>query len=317
MRSGELTAEEKEILEKFRQEWFEIGVCTDPADRPAAEAAIAGIYALLGKKKPVFVWVDGPKAAIDYILSKSTLDVHRALSACFWGQHEAGWVAYYLFPNLHLGVEYKKEDKKQLELWASVARSCMWWWPFENVCIISERLQEVHIENGVLHRDGGPAILCRDGWVVYELHNVAVPEWLAVTKAEDIDPRRIKDLRNAEVRREFVRKVGIDRICSALDAQVIDVLRDYELLELDLDSGDGRRWRYLKMLSPSLPDVYHVEGVANESGTVRDSLAWRKPDWMRDIPVDNEKGEEWYQQGDVVIVPAGAKSLKEFPSILT
>ena len=45
-----LTPDQEARLEAFREEWLAIGVCTDPADRPRAEAAIAALYRELGKK---------------------------------------------------------------------------------------------------------------------------------------------------------------------------------------------------------------------------------------------------------------------------
>ena len=77
---------------------------------------------------------------------------------------------------------------------------------------------------------------------------------------------------NAEVRREFVRKVGIDRVCYSLGAQCIDKVGNYELLLLDLQ--DGRKRPYLKMLNPSI-DTWHVEGVHPNCQTVEQALKWR------------------------------------------
>ena len=70
------------------------------------------------------------------------------------------------------------------------------------------------------------------------------------------------------------------------------------------------------MHNPSVPEVWHIEGVGNECKTVAEALHWRKPEAMRGIPVA-EDGEDYYQQGDVVIWPKAAKKLKMFPKVLT
>ena len=74
------------------------------------------------------------------------------------------------------------------------------------------------------------------------------------------------------MRREFVRKVGIDRICYKLQAKCLDKQGAYELLVLDL--GEGLRRPYLKMVNPSL-GTWHVEGVHPSCKTVSDALTWR------------------------------------------
>jgi hypothetical protein len=83
---------------------------------------------------------------------------------------------------------------------------------------------------------------------------------------------------NTEVRREIVRKVGIERVCETLNAECIDRAGNYELLLLDLQ--DGRRRPFLKMKNPSV-GVYHIEGVDPRCRTVAEALAWRN---QSDVP---------------------------------
>jgi hypothetical protein len=84
--------------------------------------------------------------------------------------------------------------------------------------------------------------------------------------------------RNVQVRREIVRKIGIERVCEALEAECLDRQGNYELLLLDLQ--DGRTRPFLKMKNPSI-GVYHIEGVAPECRTVAEALAWRN---QSDVP---------------------------------
>ncbi len=128
----------------------------------------------------------------------------------------------------------------------------------------------------------------------------------------DIDARRVLELTNAEQRREFVRKVGIDRVCYSLRAQVVDKCGDYELLVLDL--GDGRRRPFLKMLNPSI-GTWHVEGVPPETETVQAALNFRNG--LQAEQIDERNGADFYQQGDVILRPKGATKFKSRPIILT
>ena len=164
----------------------------------------------------------------------------------------------------------------------------------------------------VSHCDDGPSHRWRDGFSLWHLNGVKVPEWLAETDAERLDPRRIFEIENAEVRREFVRKVGVDRVCYSLGAECIDRDGNYELLLLDLK--DGRKRPYLKMLNPSI-DTWHVEGVHPDCRSVQEALNFRNgitPEMIDDID-----GSDWFQQGDVVLKPRGARKLKSRPVVLT
>jgi hypothetical protein len=88
---------------------------------------------------------------------------------CWYGQHDAAWVAYY--DALHrLGLaRYGPDESDHLGHWAALARSCGWWWPGEEVCVVVERPELVRTEPvpGTWHeevrlRRGG--VRYRDGW---------------------------------------------------------------------------------------------------------------------------------------------------------
>lgn len=64
MEISDVTAEQRELLPVIRQEWIPLGWSTAPADRPAAEEALARAYELARLKPPLrMVWVDSPLAA--------------------------------------------------------------------------------------------------------------------------------------------------------------------------------------------------------------------------------------------------------------
>jgi len=188
-----------------------------------------------------------------------------------------------------------------------------WWWPFKTTCILTPRPSALNRNsNGQLHADDKPAIEYTNAWSIWALNGVRVPGWLAREPSETIDPRKLTSLDNAEVRREFVRKIGIDRICYKLGAKVADKLGSYELLRLAV--GEGRTWTYLKMLNPSI-GTWHVEGVPNEINTVQEALNWRNG--LTADMIDDENGADWVQQGDVILRPRGVSKFKGKPSILT
>jgi hypothetical protein len=186
------------------------------------------------------------------------------LSGKFW----AGYFAFYEFMIHEVKVE------GITPLWHDLVQTSELnlIYPLDQACIISDNPTEIHIVNGRLHKDGAPSIKYADGFSVWSLNGVQVKKEIAETPAEDLNPKMILKEGNAEVRREIVRKIGIERVCESLNARVIDTFGDYELLNLSL--GDGRVRPYLKMKNPSI-GTFHIEGVHPDCKTCKEALAWR------------------------------------------
>jgi hypothetical protein len=111
---------------------------------------------------------------------------------------------------------------------------------------------------------------------LWYLNGVKVPRWLAETPEGKIHGKRFAEIQNAEVRREFVRKVGVERIISDCGAVELNRMGDYTLYEVDLGGRTGK-WPYLRMLNPSI-GTWHVECVGRGCRTVEAALAWRNND---------------------------------------
>jgi hypothetical protein len=88
---------------------------------------------------------------------------------CWYGQQDASWIAYYdALHRLGLG-RYRPDDLDHLDHWAAVTRSCGWWWPGEDQCVVTDRPGHARVQPvpGALHeevrlRPGG--LRYRDGW---------------------------------------------------------------------------------------------------------------------------------------------------------
>lgn len=88
---------------------------------------------------------------------------------CWYGQQDVAWIGYY--DALHrLGLAaYGPDALDHLGHWVALARSCGWWWPGEDVCVVVDRPELVDTEPvpGTWHgevrlRPGG--VRYRDGW---------------------------------------------------------------------------------------------------------------------------------------------------------
>ncbi|GIH02146.1 hypothetical protein Rhe02_02130 [Rhizocola hellebori] len=128
------------------------------------------------------------------------------------GQHDAPWVAHFDIRR-RLGMALLgPEEAAQLEMWAQIVRSCGWWWPLADICVVAERTSAVSVETSAASRHGevrlhnatGPAVRFADGWALHAWHGTVVPAWVI----EDPAVERILAERNVEVRRCAIERIG-------------------------------------------------------------------------------------------------------------
>lgn len=280
----------------------------DPANKPALS--------------PPDVWYqyhrDEIVACVKRMLGEYA-SVGLACAEAAWRMWQGGnqWSAYTSFLSFFRHVA--KLDLPIYEKWHHWEQATIHGGPrcvHTEFAMVSDRPEILHVRpDGQPHYEKGPFCQWRDNSRLYALNGVFVPAYVVETPSEQLDPKMIMKETNAEVQRELVRKIGIERVCHSLNAKVIDAERGYELLELEVQNGE--KWPYLKMENPSIPELWYVEGVGTECRTVREAFHWRKPDRMREIPVDDVNGEDWWLQGDVPVWPKDAKSLKMYPVALT
>lgn len=276
-----MTPEQEAYLPQFRWEQFEVGICTEPADKPRAEAAFAECYKLCNFQPVPVIWVQSPRAAcylIDALLAggkrearfKALLSDQAALDAAllalrgtpvevaytnWWGQMDVYWLAFYNF-GAYLGVEYEPEAAAKLAALTAIAESCCWWYPYDT-CIIAcdrpELVQFAPMEPGEvlptrLHNTTGPAVRFRDGFSCYAWNGVVVPgDW--IDHPESLTPAIALKTTNIEQRRAACEILGWAKILDSLNAITINKDDDPqvgELLEVNLpDSGKERFLRVL------------------------------------------------------------------------
>ena len=246
----ELTDERAAIIKASAEEWLTVGRSTAPGDFETAEAAITRLYAAISLPAPRFARFHSPLGAELFLnlVNKTwpkTIGANLGANlwdnleanlwdnlganlganlwanlganigvnyeqSWWWGQHEAYWVGHYAFMR-EIGITYTKSDDRLLRLHEEVCRSCGWFWPYENICIISDRQTAVNKDDrGRLHNPGGPALAFRDGYSLYYIHGVAMSSDV-IECPECLTVERIEAERNAEVRRVMLELFGVAR----------------------------------------------------------------------------------------------------------
>jgi hypothetical protein len=146
--------------------------------------------------------------------------------------------------------------------------------PHRNVCWISERHNVLNRNaQGLLHKDGGAAVAYPDGWEIYALNGIRMSREHVMTPSEHLDPKKVLAESNVEIRRELIRKIGLERFLEVCPHKQMDTQGNYALLSIEL-TPELRDTRWLKMLNPSI-GVWHVEAVAPECSTVQQAINWR------------------------------------------
>lgn len=153
------------------------------------------------------------------------------------------------------------------------AKECGLWlyWITEKeiVCCLAPSLK---ITNERLHCETGPAVSWPDD-EYYFLNGVQMKKCQVMTPAERLDPKDILNEKNVEVRRELIRKIGIERFLQVTKHKILDKRDNYELLSIEL-SNEIKDAKYLKMINPSIK-IFHVEGVHPSCKTVQHAINWR------------------------------------------
>src|SRR3990167_776924 len=313
----ELTDAQKARFPEFVDKWTQIGLSTEPANRPMADEAIRKMYAIAGLESPKIVWCSSPLAnglAQQIIVTAKGDSVWDSVRASVYGQHEAYWLSFYNYFAEVCGLT--KETAKIAGL-IQLAQSAGWLLPYKNFCFVSERHNVLKRDpQGRLHCDDGIALAYPDGWGIYALHGVRVKPEYVLTPAAELKPETILAENNAEVRMALIRKVGLERLVSY--GAELNVWGEYKLLDMKQLMGKmgNQKALYLLMHNPST-GVWHLEGVPNDCTSVKEALHRRKPADLQKIPIDNEHGKIWYQQGDVCIWDENAITVRELPTVLT
>jgi len=273
-----LTPEQEVQLTKFYNEHLEYGRSIKPIDHAKAEAIITKLYARIGLKAPNFHYYKSPH---------EILKTHKEVSLdnYFGGQQWIHWKAFYTFAE-QIGVVYEKEHSELLAEWLEESKNLHWWFPYEEDCLISERPIKLSVnEGGFLHCENDKAIEYADGWGMYYLNGVKVNEYLVMTDSDDLDINVFLKETNADIKAEFVRKYGVERMLH-LGKKVDSYDKyaenkypwwhksQYELWDMkELFPGIDYQ-PYVKMLNQTT-GIWHMEAVSPECRNLIDAIKER------------------------------------------
>ena len=281
-------------MERYAKKWVKIGLSTERANRLQAEEGIKEVWRML--EQPVIqrvLWANNPEegyrltAAVtkfpQYDEKRLRENMKKVNASGVIGTQCSGglWSGYYGFYDFFAN-HLKIGGMEKMQLLISIGESCGWWFVAGQTAVCVERpIKMVFNEKTGAHCADGPSIQYPDGWAIYVLNGITVPEYLVMTPGHLLDPKCILSEKNASVRSEIEKKIGPERILSGLGGKLIDKWHDpaigewcdYELYELTIP-GMSVKPHMLKMRNPS-EGIYECNWADSRIRTVKEELARR------------------------------------------
>jgi hypothetical protein len=201
-----------------------------------------------------------------------------------WGQHDLYWIAFYKFCQ-KIGVPYSKEDSAKLDLQDRIGKSMMWWWPYKNMVIVSDRPKLIKKDqDGRLHCENGPAIEFRDGYKVFSWRGINVPEQWIMTP-DQVDPADIIKCTDVEKRAAGASIIGWPRMLKVLQHKVID------------DSGNPDIGQLIELTLPGLPKPGRfLKAECPRNGTICEGVPYVSD--VDDLPIQTALHAQAWRIGD-------------------
>jgi hypothetical protein len=209
---NQLTPEQIAKMPSYADKWTKVGLDTTRFTEEEAEAIIHPFQTeiLGGRATPVEVY-DDPKQAWAAVVR------HTGTTESFVTPYQTGsfFVNVFSFYDYFIGeglVELPPDLLKKYKIWEATSK-LGFIYPLEDVCIVSQKPSKISLnEKGQLHCEDGPSVEYPSGWKMFSLNGITVPESLVMTPSEDLSIEFFKNETNADVKAEFVRKYGVERM---------------------------------------------------------------------------------------------------------
>ena len=258
-------------------EYRAIGTCTDPIERDRVEQSAAALYRSLGRQPVPVLILSSPAMAM---LAIGVLRMQRADSQLWdqlggqltyiWGSMDAYLPAWGV-GGRRCGAQYADQTSRLLERWDQVVRTCGWIWPYNGLCIVCQRPEIIVFDdNSRLHSEDGPALRYSDGYSLYFIHGVRVPDWV-VERPGAITPETIEAEKSIEIRRIMIDRMGVGRYLDSIGAEVVSMDAPASgAPRALLRDKDGRQW--LCGTDGSTTRVYYMQ-VGEDAQTCSEAHA--------------------------------------------
>lgn len=297
-----LTEEQKVKFNEYVDKWTKVGLSTERVNEQRATVIMNRVYKDILEKplvpvvvvpSPLSAWyltcllveetninkdtINKARERVKDIISgkDSTYEKVGYVHSFLDGNWDVGFFSFYDYMETELGIPYSCKEKWDVYKMTTELGPT---YTLDNIGVVSDKPIEINLVNGVLHADGKPAIVYSDGFEVYSLNGVRMPEQFVMTPAEKLDPMLVLNEKNVDVQRELIRKIGIERVIKKVGAKEIDKWTDpktnldYSLLSFKLGDNIDRKYMYFE--HAGLKGVYYAQPVPPEVNKCVFGRAW-------------------------------------------
>jgi len=159
-------------------------------------------------------------------------------------------------------------------------------WPMKKLCVVCQPPTIINKNSVGLHCETGPALSYSGNNEIWALNGVNVPKELVMTPSGSLSIDFFKNEKNADVKAEFVRKYGVERMLDM--GKQVDSFENYpdqtnyswwwksqyELWDMASIFPGLTYQPYLKMRNQTT-NVWHVEAVSPACRTLKDAIKER------------------------------------------
>ena len=209
--------------------------------------------------------------------------VGRIVYPYFDCQFWAGFFSFYDFFKNELCINFPNnleyETLKKCTSYGMV-------WPLENLCVVCQPPTIINKNERGLHCENGPALSYNGDNEIWALNGITVPKELVLTPSEELSIDFFKNEKNADVKAEFVRKYGVERMLDM--GKIVDSYEnypdqtnyswwwksEYELWDMSAIFEGIPYQPYLKMKNQTT-GVWHVEAVSPNCKTLSEAVKER------------------------------------------
>ncbi len=283
-----LTNEQLEQLSAYRQQGIDIGLCTDPINRDAAEDYARRLMKWMRREYKSTIFMDGPISAYvaalmiqsdaDQVVDQVRAQVRDQVGdqvrdqvrdqvgdqyesfSLYGNVSDYGWISFYDFFT-QIGVINNEKFNSFKQIFLSGIYDMI---QLNGFCIVSNMPDKIYRDSqNRLHSENSSAIHFRDGYEQFYWHDVPIQsDW--ISHKDKISKQDILTEKNAERRRCIKEIIGNERFIKLLDVEVIDEDKDnYDLpvkLYRSKEKDDLMKdyWYFYFGVCPSTKREYYI-----------------------------------------------------------
>lgn len=221
-----LTAEQERLLDVWADKWTAIGLNCDKTDFELGMKAVDRMYEVAGLKAPRQVMVcESPLALVTgkgmrTLRGRAKAVAAPDLSQAYYGQFTAGWAGFYDYMREALGL--REETEELVGGLLEAPKHLGWCLFYEERAYLSAKTTAIRMNTaGGLHSVDLPAVEYGDGFAIYAVNDVVVPDEWVLNKSA-LDPKIALEWPNVEQRAVAGQIIGWDRVLQHVGAKTID-----------------------------------------------------------------------------------------------